>query len=527
MVTQGGQPMYFNSSLNLNTLNDSTDTNTSRLLRNMPPTNDTDTPPPSLVSKFLHEFAAGTFYLWDLLSPYITTPIAILFLLPVVMFSLIYLSAFILYLHQRGPGKIIRRIRRAVVEEHDLAKAGREIVATIWDFQGWIWFGYEVKGLENIPTEGPALIIYYHGALPIDYYYLVAKIILQKQRGVHSVVDRFLFKIPGMGTFLKVFNCTPGSVEICVAELNKGNLLGLAPGGVYEALFGDHHYELMWKKRTGFARIALEAGCPVIPVFTQNVRESFRAFQYFTRIFTYLYEKTRLPLVPVYGGFPVKLITHVGVPITLDPGTSPEEARITLKTAVEDLIDESQECPGSIFRAFCERFKRESSHDLLAKASVSKAGSLDIVIMATPRKLRINDLSPKRKATNPDRCSLSLIHMGESSFRQLGRELFTRQLSPDLAKEPLVAIHLIRMDRLRALDGVNGLHHRRIDDFVQVEVVLGTPSRMGLRSRTTLVFVAPRDLQVIIGGGLDIGLGRMSLVSGHDLRQIGQERGGG
>ena len=29
--------------------------------------------------------------------------------------------------------------------------------------------------MENVPADGGALILYYHGALPIDYYYFVAK----------------------------------------------------------------------------------------------------------------------------------------------------------------------------------------------------------------------------------------------------------------------------------------------------------------------------------------------------------------
>jgi len=30
-------------------------------------------------------------------------------------------------------------------------------------------------------------------------------------------------------------------------------------GGVREALFGDHNYNLIWKERRGFARVAIEA----------------------------------------------------------------------------------------------------------------------------------------------------------------------------------------------------------------------------------------------------------------------------
>lgn len=54
--------------------------------------------------------------------------------------------------------------------------------------------------MEKIPDEGPALIVYYHGAIPIDYYYFLANVIIQKGRTCHSVADHFLFRIPGSQT---------------------------------------------------------------------------------------------------------------------------------------------------------------------------------------------------------------------------------------------------------------------------------------------------------------------------------------
>jgi 1-acyl-sn-glycerol-3-phosphate acyltransferase len=57
--------------------------------------------------------------------------------------------------------------------------------------------GYEVEGLDNIPTKGPVLIVFYHAALPIDFYYLFAKIWLYRNRRVRVVADKFVFKIPG------------------------------------------------------------------------------------------------------------------------------------------------------------------------------------------------------------------------------------------------------------------------------------------------------------------------------------------
>lgn len=70
-------------------------------------------------------------------------------------------------------------------------------MAALWDAHSWIYHGYEVIGIENIPINGPALIVYYHGAIPIDMYYFVARICLERDRLIHTVGDRFLFKLPG------------------------------------------------------------------------------------------------------------------------------------------------------------------------------------------------------------------------------------------------------------------------------------------------------------------------------------------
>jgi len=73
--------------------------------------------------------------------------------------------------------------------------------------------GYEISGFEKIPEEGPALIVYYHGALPIDLYYLIANVILHKRRCLRAVGDRFLFIIPGI--VLIAVTVSHGSVHLC------------------------------------------------------------------------------------------------------------------------------------------------------------------------------------------------------------------------------------------------------------------------------------------------------------------------
>ena len=56
---------------------------------------------------------------------------------------------------------------------------------------------HEVVGMENIPNKGPALLCMYHGTLPVDVYYLLAKLQLYKKRRLKIIVDHFLFKMPG------------------------------------------------------------------------------------------------------------------------------------------------------------------------------------------------------------------------------------------------------------------------------------------------------------------------------------------
>ncbi|CAG11629.1 unnamed protein product [Tetraodon nigroviridis] len=218
---------------------------------------------------------AGLSHLEDYLSYleyllWVFTPLAIVFILPFLIVIFLYLSILFLYVYKRK-----NQLREAY--SNNLWDGARKTLATLWDGHGAIWHGYEIHGMEKIPDTGPALIVYYHGAIPIDYYYFLANVIIQKGRTCHSVGDHFLFKIPGFKLLLEVFSVIHGPQEECVRALRNGHMLGISPGGVREALFSDETYPLLWGKRRGFAQVAIDSQVPVIPMFTQNVREGFRS----------------------------------------------------------------------------------------------------------------------------------------------------------------------------------------------------------------------------------------------------------
>jgi len=293
-------------------------------------------------------------WVWHHYLTYLLGPTILAFSIPLVLCLLIYITSIMAFAYQHG----VFRVLMKAASERDIEQVARTVLATSWVVVGQIWFGYEVRGLENLPPEGTgALLVYYHGALPVDYYFFLAYLIVHRpDRIPHSVADHFMFKIPGLGTILKLLRITPGTVESCTKDLREGNLLGIAPGGVYESQFSDHNYKVLWKSRVGFAKIALKAEAPVVPMFTRNVREAFRTISTFRWAFMEVYHKIKFPCVPMYGGFPVKLVTYVGEPIPHHPKDTPQTLREKCQSAVEGLIALHQPLPGNIFWALLERF---------------------------------------------------------------------------------------------------------------------------------------------------------------------------
>lgn len=218
-----------------------------------------------------------------------------------------------------------------------------QIAKTITKF-GEFYNKYEIKGVENIP-EGGALIVMYHGLVPLDLWYFGLKVYLLTGRLPAALVDRWLTKTPGLAWLTKSVGAVSADFEIALKFLKEGNLVGVAPGGVREAISGSaNNYKLIWGKRQGFAKLAIEAGVPIIPGFTQNVEGLYKAPFAGHAFFQNLYEKTRLPLVPIIGigplPFPVKLTTYLGPPVQPHKGETPDKLVERTRHSLEALIAE-------------------------------------------------------------------------------------------------------------------------------------------------------------------------------------------
>jgi len=242
------------------------------------------------------------------------------------------------------------------INNQDYMEVYRRIVTALWAGHGSVWYNYEVKGMENIPEKGQgALLVYYHGAIPLDLYYLLANLYLAKGQTCKSIVDNFVLKVPGLEKFFAYWGSFPGPREVVVKFLKEGEIVSVAPGGLREALFSDK-YNLVWGERCGFAKAAIEANVPILPMFTENCRQAFNYFGQTNSYVKKFYERFRLPCIPLYGGLPVKMTTYIGQPITWKTGQTALELANETKRALQTMIRQYQDPKPSILKGLFQRF---------------------------------------------------------------------------------------------------------------------------------------------------------------------------
>lgn len=219
-----------------------------------------------------------------------------------------------------------------------------------------VWYGYEVIGLKNIPDTGPVLIVFYHAPLPFDMIFLASHLHYIRKRTIWSVGDRISKTFPLGENMLSFSNIATDGFEQCERLLLNGECLQVAPGGVYEMLFSDDTYKIVWNDRLGFAKLALKTNTKIIPVFTKNCREAWAPVNTFEGFWKKLYRKTRWPLKLFYGGLPVKLVTVLGEPISVSDYKTPVEVRDRVRKEIEGLIAIHQRLPNNMLKALLDRF---------------------------------------------------------------------------------------------------------------------------------------------------------------------------
>jgi 1-acyl-sn-glycerol-3-phosphate acyltransferase len=142
------------------------------------------------------------------------------------------------------------------------------------------WLRHEVHGAENIPADGPALLVANHSS---NLDPPIAVILLRRE--VHFLAKDELFRVPLLGTAIRHLNAHPvrrGGVDRqalrdCANVLASGGLLLLFPEGTRTC------DGALQEGKTGAAMIALQARVPVIPVYIDGTYGAMRRGMWFPR----------------------------------------------------------------------------------------------------------------------------------------------------------------------------------------------------------------------------------------------------
>ncbi|MFT6956647.1 MAG: 1-acyl-sn-glycerol-3-phosphate acyltransferase [Halieaceae bacterium] len=120
-------------------------------------------------------------------------------------------------------------------------------------------------GAEKIPDR-PCLFIGNHSLFALDGWVLGPIMLKEQGRFLRGLGDRFLFANDKVGNAVMKMGGTMGHPAVCTALMEKGHDLLVFPGGAHEAVKrADDMYQLQWKERYGFVKLALKHGYTIMP----------------------------------------------------------------------------------------------------------------------------------------------------------------------------------------------------------------------------------------------------------------------
>jgi 1-acyl-sn-glycerol-3-phosphate acyltransferase len=173
-------------------------------------------------------------------------------------------------------GQVTSRIPPADLDERDPDYI-RETLPRTWLLTS-LWFRGDVRGLANIPEEGPVLLVGNHsgGNLTPDtiVFSLAFSAYFGVERPFYQLAHNLVLSMPGLG-FLRKFGTVAASPENAEKALRSGAALLVYPGGDHEV------HRPTWESakvdfdgRRGWVRQALQHDVPIVPVVSIGGQET-------------------------------------------------------------------------------------------------------------------------------------------------------------------------------------------------------------------------------------------------------------
>lgn len=199
-----------------------------------------------------------------------------------------------------------------------------------------------MTGAEHVPRSGGVLIVANHTLFGADSAPLVALLAAHTGRVPRFLGERNLWKIPGARRFLDAFGTIPGEPDSAVRLLQSGELVVVYPGGTDDSFkTRAQAYTLQWKQRAGFARVAMRAHVPIVPIASTGIDELYRVIAREPVLGRRLFGSPRYDFPIPISLLPrrVKLTYHVLPPVDTSGDPADAQAVESVRRATYEAID--------------------------------------------------------------------------------------------------------------------------------------------------------------------------------------------
>jgi 1-acyl-sn-glycerol-3-phosphate acyltransferase len=153
----------------------------------------------------------------------------------------------------------------------------RETLPRLWLLSS-LYFRGEVRGLGNVPEDGPVLLVGNHsgGNLTPDthVFTLAFSTYFGVERRFHQLAHNLVLSFPGL-SFLRKYGTVAASQENARRALEAGAAVLVYPGGDYEVHRPSwERHRVDFGGRKGFIRLAIEQDVPIVPVVAVGGQET-------------------------------------------------------------------------------------------------------------------------------------------------------------------------------------------------------------------------------------------------------------
>ena len=153
----------------------------------------------------------------------------------------------------------------------------RELLPGLW-LLVTAWYRPDISGYENIPTDGPVLVVGNHTGGISSPEVMLSQLALSTYFGVerphYQLAHRMVLNSP-LGPMLRRFGtieADPGNAEMA---LETGAVVTVFPGGDHEVTRPSwQSARIDMARRKGFLRLALAQGVPIVPMVTLGGQET-------------------------------------------------------------------------------------------------------------------------------------------------------------------------------------------------------------------------------------------------------------